>query len=850
MANKYEAGKRFLRVMIPTLGLMVIASACSSAPEPSVSEIRDGLPKPGIAPGTSLIYTNQPDTGFTVDTENLYKDHPDFIMSPEGATAEWVRENWFNPFSPKNKLQVTGLPIPNTTYTISLQGENCTKYKGDLVCTDPIKETVNIVYDTIPPQANVTGFESRGAALTIRAQISDNLSGPEDGNVEVTVKNPKIGNNSATVEICDNAENCTDATVEGSYDPFSKVISMQTPRLDPKTGLIVVSGTINNGNDNIDLSKTDVSAKQSLIPEMAFDLDKVGLDCGVPEFNGFNFNLTCEPKATDGRSIVKITIKDKLGNRYVESYEVEIPPLSRKKANLFYSLLTLAFLTDAGLFRKVRGDRVRRERRAALATALANGNRGEMIRAKNGLVKRDKKEFTHIDADFNMFEKAEAAILASDPVKAIVTIKDLYKRPPHLLSERREELLSRAIGLIKKDLREKDWKVLDEGKTKEVLNFIWTIFDNANYNFFWSRVGKIEGLKTLLVSAVLLSRSQIRGEGSLDFGDRRLFFGLGLNNPEVFFGYFNEMVQWGDYKTMERLIGMMAVKYMDKRVIQTAFEKLDKEQEKVVSGLRREIDGVNKFPTTEERLRQVESIKAKVSRSRFTDVFIAALNKQIAEKESEFKKAISIGEVVAEVKGYLAKIVEQDWSSMDLGLVDSGIPEKSKMIVESIPGAIKDLMQGEGDWYRYAVSKNCPPEAVKPLLKALILQELMPYALLFGTNEGPDDGLNFYSVMPFNLMDRDMVKMFAPLINAPNQDSLSPGVYYLRRVWDRAREYKNTEKTAADLGVETQDILLAFDNRESGKLKTMMFYLMAMGVKFNASIGMQNIGNLAAFYRD
>lgn len=849
MANKYEAGKRFLRLVIPTLGLMVIASACSPTPEPSVDEIRNGLPRPGITPGTSLIYTNQPEAGFVINTENLYEDHPDFSMSPEGATAEWVRENWFNPFSPKNKLQVTGLPIPNTTYTIILQGENCTKYKGDLVCTDPIKQTVNIVYDTIPPQANVTGFESRGASLTVRAQISDNLSGPKDTDVEVTVKNPKLGNNSATVNICDNAENCTDATVEGIYDPFSQVINMQTPRLDPKTGLIVVSGSINNGNDNIDLSKTDVSAKQSWLPEMALDLDKIGLDCGVPEFNGFNFNLTCEPKATDGRSIVKITIKDKLGNKYVETYEVEIPPLSRKKANLFYSLLALAFLTDAGLYRKVRGDRVRRERRATLATALSKGNRGEMIKAKNRLVKRDKKEFTHIDADFNLFEKAEAAILAGDPIKAVVTIKDLYKRPPHLLSERREELLLRAIGLIKKSLSEKNWRELDNVKTKEVLNFIWTVFENANYNFFWSRVSKVDGLKTTLVSAVLLLKSHIRGENGLDFSDRRLFFGLGLNNPEVFFGYFNEMIQWGDYKTMERLITMMSVKYMDKRVIQTALEKLDKEQEKVISGFRNEMSGIDRFSTIADKLKQVENIKEKFSRLKFTDVFVAELDRQISEKEAEFKKTISIGEVIAEVKGHLSKIVDQDWTALDFGSVDNGLAEKSKMMVESIPGPVKDLLQSQGEWYSYALSKNCPPEKVKPLLKALIMQELMPYALLFGTNDKPDDGLNFYSVLPFKL-DRDLIRKFTSLINSPNQDSLTPETFYLRKVWDRVAEYKKAEKSAVDLGVDTADILLAFDNRESGKLKTMLFYIMAIGVKFNVSIGMQNVGNLAVFYKD
>ncbi|MFZ6034610.1 MAG: hypothetical protein ACOYUB_00455 [Patescibacteria group bacterium] len=841
MANKYEAGKRFLRVMLPALGLMVIAS-CSSAPEPTVSQIRDSLPAPGISPASSQIYTNVPNAEVNVDTQNLYKDHPDAFMDGPG-NLEWKRAQWYNPFSPENRLVVSNLQAPNMVYTITLSGENCTPYKGELVCTAPIRQTVNVVYDTIPPEARVTGFEARGGELTIHAQVSDNLAGPAQESVDVTVKNPKLGKNRTKVNLCDNAGNCQDATVEGNYDPFTNVISMQRPRLDPQTGLITVSGTINNANENIDIAKTEVGAKQSILPQMAFGLDQVGLECGVPQFEGFSFNLTCKPRAVDGRSVVKVTIKDKLGNEYEQTYEVEIPPLSTEKAMLFHSLLALALVTDAGLYKKVKGDRVRRERRAKLASAVVNGNRAEMLAAKANLVKKDRKRFDHVVQDFNAFEKIEEEIIKGNPSGAILTLKGLYKRPPHFLHEKREELLMRSIGLIGRFLSEKDWRKLEEHGLKDTLNFLWSTLDKPEYNFLWSAIAKEPGLKTVVLSALILYRGSSRKTRE-DLKETRIFYGFGLNDPSNFFEYFGEMTQWGDFKSIESILAGLTGR-ADKRVIELAYKRLDNEEMKILGGFTTSLRRLDELGTYEEKLRQFMALKSRMQEYRFTDAGIINLKSQMDAKEAEFSKMVYISKANEEIRSVFNAVAQSDWTKFASGTDVSGNPQdKHNLLVGSLPTPIKSFLDGKGEWYRYILSNDCPKEKVEPLIKALIVQELIPYALFFGTEKPVDDAMNFQSVMPFNSNDRSFIKLFGPLITNANQDHLTPELFYLRVLWDKMRVYDEAKKTAKAMDLDVQDLLLGFDNSISGKIRTLLFVMMAKGIKYEPNRSGNNVATL------
>lgn len=517
--------RKYTRIIIPILGTIALAS-CSSVEsrEPTVDEIKANIPKPQISPEKTVIYTRKPNTGFTVNWTNLYGEDsfPEVDISPEGTNFSWTHPDWFNPFTTKNKLKVEGLPEANEKYQITLSGENCTTYKGQLFCTDLLQKTVDVIYDTIPPTAQVTGFYSKDGKLYIQYQNFDNLAGPTESSSQTVIRSPKIGNNGVSVNVCDNAGNCQDQILLAAYDPFNRTINMEKARLEDN-GRIVISGYLNDPSGNIDLEATDISARQTIhlgpmgIPEMAMDLNKIGLNCTDPQFSGYHFTTECVPTGSTGRAHFKITVTDKVGNKYSEQYEVEVPPLDRSKANLFYAFLTTSFLSSASLLTKIRGDRVQRERRANLITAVKSRELPKVVDAASKLVKRDKKKFPNMVDDYNFFRSIEEDFFGSDFITAIKKLGELNKRNNPFIKDLTSELVEKIIAKINGILgQEVGVKGFNEPRIVQLVDFLTNIlFNSGGYDFFWQVLEKSSVLKTNVLTAVMIHLMQnkaIRGK--------------------------------------------------------------------------------------------------------------------------------------------------------------------------------------------------------------------------------------------------------------------------------------------------------------------------------------------------
>lgn len=610
--------RKYTRIILPLLGLITIASACSTG-QTTADEVRSGLPKPGIKPAAPLIYTNHDSAEFLVAWENLYKGRPEISIDSAGASFEWVREQYFNPFSEKNKLAVRNLPTPNVVYQVRLQGENCSTFKTELVCTDKVNETVNIVYDILPPTAEVSGFESRGGKLLIKANITDNLSGVKASEVQVIIDNPGFGSNSKAIKICDNAQNCTDVRLKGDYDPFNQVMTVLPPKYDRRTGKIMVQGTINDVNDNIDIAKTKATAEQSVLPPMVFDLDKVKIKCDDPAFNGFDFKLTCTPKASDGRSTVTVTVMDKLGNKYSQEYEVEIPPLSRRKSDIFHSLLALAFLTDTALLRKVKGDRVRRERRMVLVEAVKNRNPVNVATAFDHLTKKDRKLFPDTVEEYNYLTSIDQLVREKKYAEALSRLKKTFKRKNPLLTIERDRLLNTIVIGITRAVSGSDWRMLQDGNVRNLLDFIASTRSNyQDYGFLWERINEKESVRDSITSTVIFYLVSMRKMGTKELRTFGLLDGQNLKKQ------MTALVQWGDFNSLgvflDGLVNRGDAEKPRGRISQSTYQEVktivDSAEEVVRRSLEGKITQVEGTNDTVAATKILEEIKHTLSRYR------------------------------------------------------------------------------------------------------------------------------------------------------------------------------------------------------------------------------------------
>lgn len=726
MANLAEV-KKYTRVMLPVLGLLVL-SACSAtdAQEPTVDQIKASIPKPSITLGTDRVYTKNPSTSFTVDWTNLYgSNSPDISISPNGPNLTWVNSDWYNPFSKKNKLQVDNLTDPNREYQITLSGENCTKYKEKLICTDMVQKTIDLIYDTIAPTAQVTGFESQDGRLIIHSRNSDNLSGPKEDTQDFVINNPQIGDNSISVNICDNADNCQNQSLTGKYDPFKRVINMERANLED-SGKIVIAGHINDPAGNIDLGQTQIKVKQDMqfgpigIPDMAFDLNKKTLQCDDVKFSGYDFVTTCTPVAREGKSEFTLTITDKAGNKYTERYQVEIPPLAQNKVNLFYTLLAASFITSSGLLAKVEGDRVMRNRRLDLIGAIKSRNDEAITEASSRLVKRDRKKYPDLMQDYDSFKSAEEAFYQENYIDTVRKLKEIFKKKNPFLKEVAEELLAKAVSKINSSIGKIEVTGFKKGRPAELVDFLTNTFFNSNeYGFFWEVVSKSLILRDNLFAAImthLMEGKAIR---------RKEFVAMGWSEQANLRAGITLLVsRWKNYRlileNLDRLVSTEGKTGKPGLITQSVYDSvrpiIDSEEEVVWRSIEQKMQKIPDIIDLSERTIKLEEIKKQLSQ-----VGLYLRHSQFIEAGIQYREREML---------VLQKIEDKKKQIIELA-VQSGVPAKGFLMTKFNERIMSDIKNTA----IISMLVNKDQDEIDAFMDAFILIHLTPLGFFVGAKD-------------------------------------------------------------------------------------------------------------------
>ncbi len=549
--------KKWLRIAIPSLGLLALA-ACSTSPTnaPSVEEIKRSMPQPKILTSENIFYTQGDPVETIIDWENTcFNETPRVAIAPTGPNMEWTRVDWLNPFSPKKKLKVSNF-TPNTGYDIQLSGVNCTQYGKEVINTDAAIETIKIIYDTIPPTAEVEQVVAQGGKLFLTARVTDNLSGPEEEIIQRVINNPAIGTNKADVNVCDLAGKCQKQTLEGDYYPFNQAVSMSVAKYDPNVDKIVIHGTIFDPNSNIDLEATGVNAKQSIspLPDLPGDIDKKELDCSIKGINGFDFTFICTPVRSDGKTIATVQLKDKVGHTYNQTFEVEIPPLSKKTANMYYLFVALSILASSGLTTKALSDRHRRIRRQELVAAISGHEKENVVNSFQRLTKKDRKKFANTLETFDQLTYVRQLYSENKIVEALAQLREVDGKRNILLEREKDKILTTIIARINKMVADRDWRTLEKSEVKVVLNFLSMTRHNRVYAFLWDRVEKSEQAFDNLNGAVILHT--IKG-GKMNNGELAVY---GMMKKDKLKEILTLIVQWGDYESVAAFIDRLVNK--------------------------------------------------------------------------------------------------------------------------------------------------------------------------------------------------------------------------------------------------------------------------------------------------
>lgn len=661
--------KKWLKRVIPTsLGLLALA-ACSTSPVdgPTVEEIKSSMPQPKILTSENILYTQGNPIETIIDWENTcLNETPVVAIAPTGPIMEWTRVAWLNPFSPKKKLKVSNF-TPNTGYDIQLSGVNCTQYAGEVINTDAAIETIKIIYDTIPPTAEVEQVVAQGGKLFLTARVTDNLSGPEEEIIQRVINNPAIGTNKADVNVCDLAGKCQKQTLEGNYDPFNQAVSMSIAKYDPNVDKIVIHGTIFDPNSNIDLAATDVNAKQSVtpLPSLPGDIDKMELDCSIKGINGFDFTFMCTPVRSDGRTIATIQLKDKVGHTYNQTFEVEIPPLSNKAVAMYYSLLALGFLTSSGLYTKVRSDRHRRERREELVASISSHERENVVNAFQKLTKKDRKKYIGTLETFNQLMNVRQLYSENKLVEALAQLKEINKKSNVLLEGEKDKILTTIIAKINKMVADRNWRSLEKPEIKVILDFLSMTRHNRVYAFPWDRVENSKQAFDNLNGAVILY--SIRN-GKMNNGELAAY---GMINKDKLKEILALVVQWGDFESVvafvDKLVNKEGKRKTSVMIAHSTYTELrlivDSMEEVTRRSLENKLKAISEINDFKQVFAGLEEFRKQYDKVRLYKINQKLINERVAfiEKRASILKVIGTRE---------AEIIE---NAKKFGVLSEGI---------------------------------------------------------------------------------------------------------------------------------------------------------------------------------
>jgi len=352
---------RFIRIAAPISLLAFALSGCgtTSAAPPTLADIQRSIPLPLIESDPSVVYTNSPrPVQVGIHWANTCGDDVPQIISPSGLQTSFKRGWW----PQTGRVTAEGMNQQNKTYTLTFSAQNCTTYAGETVYSDTTRKDVNIVYDTIPPDSQITGIQTINGKLLITVMVTDNLSpvssvklqnkamtGNGDGTYTIELTPTTVGNNPASVTAKDAAGNKATQYNDVEYNPFRDIqITSQT--MDDGTMVFRTNVT-----DNIDPQSFVASGSQQYAPLIPAEITPNPITCGTPVTQSGLVEIRCIPPDTKGMVALHITIKDVNGFSHEEALRIKMDDIPLSRAIAFDMLyLMLGGLTAAGALKLIR----------------------------------------------------------------------------------------------------------------------------------------------------------------------------------------------------------------------------------------------------------------------------------------------------------------------------------------------------------------------------------------------------------------------------------------------------------------------------------------------------------------